>query len=246
MAEQLLDEASDDVSRARLLAAATKEPGAWLHVLPVSSLGLRMADYSLRIAVGLRLGTPICSPHLCHHCGAEVDVFGRHGLSCRKSEGRHHRHAAVNDIIHRSFVSAHVPSRLEPPGLLRLDGKRPDGVTVVPWRCGKLLVWDATCPDTFAPSYSSHATLAAGEVAALAEERKVAKYNGLLVTHTFTPVAIETSEAIGPKSLVFLKELGLRARRQSGDECAASFLLQRLSVAVQRGNAVSILGGLRR
>ena len=153
---------------------------------------------------------------------------------------------AVNDIIHRTLVSAHVPSRLEPPGLLRSDGKRPDGVMVVPWRCGKLLVWDATCPDTLAPSYSSHATLAAGEVAALAEERKVAKYNGLPVTHSFTPVAIETLGAIGPKSLVFLKELGWKARWQSGDERAASFLLQRLSVAVQRGNAVSILGGLRR
>ena len=93
-------------------------------------------------------------------------------------------------------------------------------------------MWDATCPDTLAPSYSSHATLAAGEVAALAEERKVAKYNGLPVTHSFTPVAIETLGAIGPKSLVFLKELGWRARRQSGEERAASFLLQRLSVAV--------------
>ena len=56
-------------------------------------------------------------------------------------------------------------------------------------------------------------------------------------------MAIETLGAIGPKSLVFLKELGWRARRQSGDERAASFLLQRLSVAVQRGNTVSILGG---
>ena len=96
------------------------------------------------------------------------------------------------------------------------------------------------CPFLFQPRYPS-----CWEVAALAEERKVAKYNGLPVTHSFTPVAIETLGAIGPKSLLFLKELGWRARRQSGDERAASFLLQRLSVAVQRGNAVSILGGLR-
>ena len=41
----------------------------------------------------------------------------------------------------------------------------------MPWKCGKLLVWDATCPDTFAPSYVSQATTAAGEVAAQAEER---------------------------------------------------------------------------
>ena len=64
------------------------------------------------------------------------------------------------------------------------------------------------------------------------------------MTHSFTPVAIETLGAIGPKSLVFLKELGWRARQQSGDERAPSFLLQRLSVAVQRGNAVDF-GGLR-
>ena len=31
--------------------------------------------------------------------------------------------------------------RFEPPGLLRLDGKWPDGVTT---QYGKLLVWDAT------------------------------------------------------------------------------------------------------
>ena len=52
-------------------------------------------------------------------------------------------------------------SRLEPPGLNRVDGKKPDGVTTVTWKCGKLLVWDATCP---APSYVSQATTAAGEV----------------------------------------------------------------------------------
>ena len=32
------------------------------------------------------------------------------------------------------------------------DAKRPDGMSVVPWTSGKLLVWDATCSDTYAPS----------------------------------------------------------------------------------------------
>ena len=109
-----------------------------------------------------------------------------------------------------------IPSMLEPPGLLRSYGKRPDGVTVVPWKCGKLLVWVATCPDTFSLSYSSH-------VAALAKERKCTKYTSLAATHAFTPVAIiiETSGAIGPMSLEFLKELGRRVRRHTGDEQAA-------------------------
>ena len=84
-------------------------------------------------------------------------------------------------------------------------------MTTVPWKCGKLLVWDATCPDTF-PSYVSQATTAAGEVAAQAEERKCFKYSCLPVTHDFVPVAIETTGVMGPQTSLFLKELGRRVR----------------------------------
>ena len=165
-----------------------------------------------------------------------------HGLSCRRSEGRHHRHSAINDIIHRALTAARVPSRLEPAGLYRSDGKRPDGITVVPWMNSQLLVWDATCPDTFAPSYVSNSTREAGTVAALAEERKCIKYSQLDSSHHFEPVAIETTGVIGERSRKFLVELGHRIRRVSGEVNSTAFLLQRLSIAVQRGNAASVLG----
>jgi hypothetical protein len=79
------------------------------------------------------------------------------------------------------MTAAKIPSRLEPSGLFRSDGKRPDGVTIVPWQCGKLLVWDATCPDTYAPSYSAFAAAEAGAVANQAEHKKCVKY-----MHTWT------------------------------------------------------------
>ena len=41
----------------------------------------------------------------------------------------------------------YIPSRLEPSGLARTDGKCPDGITLAPWKCGQFLVWDAICPD---------------------------------------------------------------------------------------------------
>ena len=116
----------------------------------------------------------------------------------------------MNEIIHRALVVAHVPSRLEPSGLYRSDEKRPDGVSIVPWKCGQLLVWDATCPDTFAPSYYTIAAHQVGAVAQQAEDRKMQKHvKHLDSCYFFTPVAIETSGVFGPKTAEFLKSWGI-------------------------------------
>ena len=238
----LLQNAPHDVARARILAVSAKESGAWLKALPVSSLGLRMDDSTIRVAVGLHLGSVLCRPHTCQHCEVEVDQLGTHGLSCKRSEGRHHRHSAVNDILHRALRSVQVPARLEPSGLTRSDGKRPDGVTLVPWRRGKPLVWDATCPDTLAFSYRANATAGAGEVAAMAEQKKLIKYDSLAPNYDIAPVAIESLGAIGPLSRALLKDLGRRIKESTGEARAHEYLVQRLAVAVQRGNAVSIMG----
>ena len=161
--------------------------------------------------------------------------------------GRHFRHAAMNDIIVRTMSAAGIPARLEPPGLSRSDGKRPDGMSLVPWGQGRPLVLDATCPDTFAVSYRSQATSGAELVAALAEEREreAVKYSHLAPTYLFTPVAMETMGAIGPESRAFLRELGRRVQLESGEANSTTYLLQSLSMAVQRGNAVAIMGCAR-
>ena len=211
----------------------------------VSFKNTNKINFSVRICMGLRLGLPLCQSHTCQHCGAEVSQFATHGLSCRKSAGRHHCHSAVNEIIHRALVSAHVPSRFQPSGLYCSDGKRPDGVSIVPWKCGQLLVWDATCPDTFAPSYSTIAAHQVGAVAQQAEDRKMQKYKHLDSCYFFTPVAIETSGVFGPKTTKVLKELGHRLRQMSGEANSFAYLTQRLSVAVQHGNAASVLGTIK-
>ena len=124
----------DAVSHSCLLAASTKESGAWLDALPVSSLGLRMDNNTIRLC----LGAPLYRTHTCHHCGVQVDGTATHGLRCKWSKGYHQRHAAVNDIIHCMMSAAHLLSRLEPTGLSRSngkcpDGKHPNGVMLVTW-----------------------------------------------------------------------------------------------------------------
>jgi len=57
--------------------------------------------------------------------------------------------------IRRAVKGAQIPAVKEPPGLLRSDGKRPDGATLIPRAKGKLTAWDVTVPDTFAESHLS-------------------------------------------------------------------------------------------
>ena len=69
---------------------------------------------------------------------------------------------------------------------------------MVPWKNGNLLVWDATCSDTYAPSHLAQSTMVAGAVASQAEDRKKVKYS-YLDGHPgicFTPIAYETSGVV--------------------------------------------------
>ena len=106
-----------------------------------------------------------------------------------------------------SLAAAQIPAALEPNGLCREDGKRPDGVTIVPWKSGRSLVWDATCSDTFAASNIQHAVREARAVAVEAEHRKRAKYQALTHTYIFTPVSVETSGACGPEALSLFRDI---------------------------------------
>ena len=88
---------------------------------------------------------------------------------------------------------------------------------MVPWNSGRPLVWDATCPDTFATSYRVQAIRDAGCIATSAEEKKSEKLSQLSPSYIFTPVAIQTSGAIGHNSKAFLRESwGRWVRLQSG------------------------------
>ena len=116
-----------------------------------------------------------------------MDESGTHGLKCKFSAGRHARHAALNDIIKRAMGSAGIPSILEPRDLLRDDGKRPDGKTLIPWSNGKPLVWDVNVVDTVADSYVAGSSRSAGAASQLAESKKTEKYKDLGPHHIFAP-----------------------------------------------------------
>ena len=92
-----------------------------------------------------------------------------------------------------------MPSHLEPTGLYRSDGQCPDRISIIPWKCGKCLLWDAITPDTHAPFHRSVAVRGAGEVALQAEHLKHSKYSALKAKCHFVPKAVETSGVFGPE-----------------------------------------------
>ena len=111
---------------------------------------------------------------------------------------------------------------------------------------GKMLVWDATCPDTYAPLHVSAVAREAGAVAAKAEHLKSAKYAALMVSHHFVPFAIETSGVLGQAALSLVWDIGQRLRQAKGEEHSKEHPLKRIAIAVQRGNAAVVLGALGR
>ena len=70
-----------------------------------------------------------------------------------------------NDIVWRAMQRVKIPAAKEPPGLLRSDNKRPDGVTLIPWKKGKCLAWDVTMPDTYVQSHLPTTATNAGHAA---------------------------------------------------------------------------------
>jgi hypothetical protein len=80
----------------------------------------------------------------------------------------------------------------------------------MPWKEGRCLLWDVTCPDTLAASHVDHAVTGPGVVATIAENRKRSKYAALCAAYYFVPVAIETLGALGEEATAFLKDLGSR------------------------------------
>ena len=76
--------------------------------------------------------------------------------------------------------------------------------------------------------------------------RKPNIHTSTLHMPSLTPVAIETSGVFGAKTMRFVQELGQRLERVTGEVRSTNFLIQRLSVAVQRGNSASVLGTIQR
>ena len=71
-----------------------------------------------------------------------------------------------------------------------------------------------------------------------AAQQKMDKYSKLLSMHIFCPVAVETAGTWNGLAIELVQEIGRRITAITEDTRETVFLFQRLSMALQQGNAV--------
>ena len=160
---------------ASFLTATAHHSGDWLFALPFASCDFKLDDEADIVAVDLRHELDLCvlAP-------LPMWLAGRRSLSAALSAnrslvgvpGRSSRPHMLNDLVARAFVAAGVPVAKEPVGLVRQDGWRPDGLTLIPFDGVSSLTWDVTVVCSTADSYIDLAVQGSGFVAKMTEIKR--------------------------------------------------------------------------
>ena len=101
------------------------------------------------------------------------------------------------------------------------------------------MAWDVTVPDTYAASHLQSTALKAGSGAKHAAEMKCTMYQELVATHLFFPIAIETADTWDKRAMELIEEIGRRCTIDTDDQRETAYLYQRISIAIQRENALA-------
>ena len=139
-------------------------------------------------------------------------------------------------------MQAKIPTVTEPSGLSRVDGKRPDGLTLTTWKRGKCLIYDITFADTLCQSYVNQSARGAGIAADAREIKKISKYTNLAEDYWFVPIGVETFGSWGTEGHKLIKEIGRKVMEVTGEKRSTYYIFQGISMAIQRCNASCVLG----
>ena len=234
--------------RARLRSLALPHAGDWLDALPSPSLNLQLDSRSFGAALGYRLGIPLLSAGDCRAptCSSPQDEFGDHALHCRDDHGlKGGRHDRIRDVIFRVAQHASLNPRKEMPGLIPNSLSRPADVFVENWVDGRKVAFDVSVTS---PTQEATVLQAANRPGAAIDARKASKNRAHFADCRaqgifFQPLVVESFGGWDRDALLFLKELGRQDARRWGKDPAQEirYFFQRLSVALQRGNAALLV-----
>ena len=180
------------------------------------------------------------------NCDFQDDASGDHAMHCHDDNGlKSGRHDRIRDIIFREAQHASLNPTKEMPGLVPNSQSRPADIFVANWVDGRRMAFDVT---VISPTQDSVLHRAADRAAAAIETRKSAKIRAhfehcRLQGIAFQPLVVETFGGWDGDAVKYLKDIArLDARRWGkNDSLEIKHFFQRLSIALQRGNAALLI-----
>jgi hypothetical protein len=236
---------SSPVEKARLLSVSARRAGAWLLALPSKILGLKLENREFRVLLRMLLGAPIYPTEkrcpVCH--AAPLDVNGAHSLVCGTGGDRIWRHDVVKDAIYHMCQAAGLNPRKE--SHVSSSNDRPGDIFLPCWSLGQPAAFDVSITSPLQPAILLSAAESSHAASGAREAQKMKKYAAMCSQEgvNFVPLVFETFGAVGEAG----EEALVRMARAWGDKTglqahrAVSFFFQRVSLALQRGNASLLL-----
>ena len=184
-----------------------------------------------------------CRSPLCSH---PLDEFGDHALHCRDDHGmKGGRHDRIRDKIFKEAQHASLNPTKEMPGLIPGSQSRPADVFIDNWVDGRKMAFDVSVTS---PTQQALLFQAAETAAFAINARKTAKNrahfeNCRAQGICFRPLVVETFGGWDSEAIKLLKEIAHQDARRWGKDPAIEIkhFFQRLSVALQRGNAALLV-----
>jgi hypothetical protein len=243
--QNLLDKISTR-NKARMLSIGNQGAYLWLSVIPSRQLGHRFSHEEYSVLVKWWLGARILdSPSTCPHCRQVFDVYGDHGTTCGSNYSRTRRHDELRDVILGYCSKGALGASPETPRLIPGSLLRPADIFIPNWSMGR-----GVCLD-----FSGTSPLLTGNIqgsatthlysASRAAEEKMKKYGEICSKHNldFIPVIFETYGGWSEDSLEVFSRISKAAAPRMGispSQCN-HYILQNLSVTLQRHNAIGML-----
>ena len=234
-----LTQPMDTVNKARMTCLTGPLSSGWLIAVPHSSNAMTSKEFTSLIK--LRLGIPLYDSVLaCDQCGAALDNYGIHAITCRTT-----RHNIFRDSLLDLCTEAAWAPVAEKSGLLPNGSFRPVDVFIPSFQNGKGTAIDVTITHPLQPLYLPNSVEKWGVAAEAAEAAKNVMYkdecdrSGVV----FNPFAVESMGGLGQGAIQFTNNLCHRLSGRRGElrSVTMGYIRQKLSVALHRSVARSIL-----
>ena len=190
-------------------ALQTPNSAAWLNATPSSYHGTRFGHNDYRLALQWWLGLPILHTmdvgSTCVKCGACLDAWGDHAVTCR-ANGLTLRHTTIQDWLLSTARAAGIACTKE---AALPDGTRPADALFHTWRGGKPLAVDLTVVHPLRPSEPRPTPENMRGLLNREEQAKVTKYQATCdaVGWSFAPLVLHPWGGTTTKGAALLHHL---------------------------------------